>query len=43
MKRFHVYLRVKDLQENIKFYNALFATEANVLKPDYAKWMLYDP
>lgn len=43
MKRFHVHLRVKDLQENIKFYNVLFATEANVIKPDYAKWMLDDP
>lgn len=43
MKRFHVHLRVKNLEESIQFYNSLFASEANVVKPDYAKWMLDDP
>ena len=43
MKRFHVHLRVKNLQESIHFYNALFNAEANIVKPDYAKWMLEDP
>ena len=43
MKRFHVHVRVKNLQESIAFYNALFAEEAAVVKSDYAKWMLNDP
>jgi catechol 2,3-dioxygenase-like lactoylglutathione lyase family enzyme len=43
MKRFHVHVRVRDLQESIAFYNALFGQEATVVKPDYAKWMLEDP
>ncbi|MFO8146238.1 MAG: hypothetical protein R6U03_02495 [Gillisia sp.] len=43
MKRFHVHVRVKNLEESVLFYNALFNTEATLLKPDYAKWMLEDP
>ena len=43
MKRFNVHLQVKNLNESIKFYNALFNSEATVIKPDYAKWMLEDP
>jgi catechol-2,3-dioxygenase len=43
MKRLHVHVAVEDLSESIKFYSALFATEPNVTKPDYAKWMLEDP
>lgn len=43
MKRFHVHVRVKQLQESILFYNALFNTEASIIKTDYAKWMLDDP
>ena len=43
MKRFHVHLKVKNLDESIRFYNALFDTPATVVKPDYAKWMLNDP
>ena len=43
MKTFHVHVRVKNLQESIAFYNALFGTEATLVKPDYAKWMLEDP
>jgi catechol 2,3-dioxygenase-like lactoylglutathione lyase family enzyme len=43
MKRFHVNVRVKNLEESIGFYTALFATEPTVLKEDYAKWMLKDP
>jgi catechol 2,3-dioxygenase-like lactoylglutathione lyase family enzyme len=43
MKRFHVHVRVKNLQESIAFYSALFNTEPTVVKPDYAKWMLEDP
>lgn len=43
MKRFHVHVRVKDLLESVNFYTALFNTEAHIVKPDYAKWMLEDP
>ena len=43
MKRMHVHVAVEDLQESIGFYNALFAAEPTVVKPDYAKWMLEDP
>lgn len=43
MKRFHVHLRVSDLEESITFYTALFNTPPTVTKPDYAKWMLEDP
>lgn len=43
MKRMHVMLKVKDLNESIKFYNALFGEEPTKQKDDYAKWMLDDP
>lgn len=43
MKRMHIHLGVKNIDESVKFYNALFGTEPAKLKPDYAKWMLEDP
>lgn len=43
MKRFHVNLSVADLSRSVSFYNHLFGQEPNVLKTDYAKWMLDDP
>lgn len=43
MKRFHVHVRVKNLQESIEFYSALFSVQPTVVKADYAKWMLEDP
>ena len=43
MKRFHVHVAVTDLDQSIRFYSHLFATEPTVVKPDYAKWMLADP
>lgn len=43
MKRFHVHVRVKNLDESIEFYTALFNTSPVVVKNDYAKWMLEDP
>ena len=43
MKRFHVHVAVDDLKRSIGFYSALFAAQPNVVKPDYAKWMLDDP
>lgn len=43
MKRFHVHVAVRDLDESIGFYATLFAAPPTVVKPDYAKWMLDDP
>lgn len=43
MKRFHVHLAVSNLEENIRFYSALFQSEPSVVQTDYAKWMLDDP
>lgn len=43
MKRFHVHIAVDNLQDNIRFYSALFGTEPAISKIDYAKWMLNDP
>lgn len=43
MKRFHVHLSVPALDDAIRFYSTLFATEPTVRKADYAKWMLEDP
>jgi catechol 2,3-dioxygenase-like lactoylglutathione lyase family enzyme len=43
MKRLHVHVAVKDIDESVRFYTRLFAAEPPVRKPDYAKWMLDDP
>jgi len=38
-----VHVSVHDLEQSIRFYSALFASEPTVKKDDYAKWMLDDP
>lgn len=43
MKRFHVHVGVKDLNQSIQFYSTLFGQKPTKLKEDYAKWMLEDP
>ena len=43
MKRMHVHVSVEDITNSIEFYSALFAAPPDVVKPDYAKWMLDDP
>ena len=43
MKRLHVHVSVKDLDKGIGFYSTLFGHKADVIKDDYAKWMLDDP
>jgi catechol 2,3-dioxygenase-like lactoylglutathione lyase family enzyme len=43
MKRFHVHVRVDDLDSSVRFYSTLFGAEPAVKKSDYAKWMLDDP
>ena len=37
MKRFHVHVRVSDLEQSIGFYSTLFSVPPAVLKADYAK------
>ncbi len=43
MKRLHVHVTVADLDASMRFYTSLFACEPNLVKTDYAKWMLDDP
>ncbi len=43
MKRLHVHVGVADLDQSVRFYSTLFASEPTVKKNDYAKWMLEDP
>jgi catechol 2,3-dioxygenase-like lactoylglutathione lyase family enzyme len=43
MKRFHVHVRVEDLEASVKFYAVLFGAQPSVSRTDYAKWMLDDP
>jgi catechol 2,3-dioxygenase-like lactoylglutathione lyase family enzyme len=43
MKRLHIHVGVKNIEESVRFYNALFGAEPTKLKPDYAKWMLESP
>jgi len=43
MKRFHVHVSVKDMNESIRFYSTMFGHRPAVQKDDYAKWMLDDP
>jgi catechol 2,3-dioxygenase-like lactoylglutathione lyase family enzyme len=43
MKRFHIHVGVKDINESVQFYSTLFGQKPAKLKEDYAKWMLDDP
>ncbi|MEO8461558.1 MAG: ArsI/CadI family heavy metal resistance metalloenzyme [Dokdonella sp.] len=43
MKRMHIHVSVKDIDDSIRFYSGLFASEPTVRKDDYAKWLLDDP
>ena len=43
MKRMHVHVGVRNLDQSVHFYSTLFGAEPTVIKPDYAKWMLDDP
>ncbi len=43
MKRFHVHVSVRDLDESVRFYSQLFAARPSVREAEYAKWMLEDP
>lgn len=43
MKRFHIHVGVKNIEESVRFYSTLFGQKPAKLKEDYAKWMLEDP
>ena len=43
MKRLHVNLAVKNIEESVQFYTAMFGQAPQVIKPDYAKWQVDDP
>ncbi len=43
MRRIHIGLDVQDLDASIRFYSQLFGQEPEVIKADYAKWMVEDP
>jgi catechol 2,3-dioxygenase-like lactoylglutathione lyase family enzyme len=43
MKRLHVHVGVEDLDRSIAFYSTLFGAAPDMVKADYAKWMLEDP
>ena len=43
MKRMHIHVGVKNLDQAIPFYSALFGTEPSKIKMDYANWVLDDP
>lgn len=43
MKRFHIHVGVKNLENSIAFYSTLFGEKPSKIKDDYAKWMLEDP
>lgn len=43
MKRFHIHVGVKNLDESIQFYSTMFGQKPSKVKEDYAKWMLEDP
>jgi len=43
MSRLHVHLHVRDLEQSIRFYTTLFASEPTRREAGYAKWMPDDP
>ena len=43
MKRLHLHISVKDLEESRRFYTALFGAEPTEVKCDYLQWLLDDP
>ncbi len=43
MQRMHVGLKVSNIDEAVVFYSKLFGAEPDLVRSDYAKWMLEDP
>jgi len=43
MSRLHVHISVDDIEQNVRFYSALFGNKPTVEKSDYVKWDLSEP
>jgi hypothetical protein len=43
VKRLHVHITVKDIEESVHVYSTLLAAAPTVQASDYAKWKLEDP
>lgn len=43
MKRVHIHVGAKSIQESVQFYSTFLGQKPSKLKEDYAKWMLKDP
>ena len=43
MSRLHIHIAVDDIEQNIRFYSALFGSQPSVSKVDYSKWELTEP
>jgi catechol 2,3-dioxygenase-like lactoylglutathione lyase family enzyme len=43
MSRLHVHIHVRDLEQSLRFYSALFGVAPDRQESGYAKWMLEDP
>ena len=43
MKRLHIHIAVKDIDESKKFYSTLFGAAPTKEKEDYVQWLLDDP
>lgn len=43
MKRFHLHMRVFDIESNVDFYSSLFGIEPAVREAQRAQWILEDP
>lgn len=43
MKRMHIHVSVKNIDESARFYSAMFGVAPTVQHRDYAKWQLEDP
>jgi catechol-2,3-dioxygenase len=43
MKRLHIHIAVKDLEESRHYYTALYGCEPTKVKDDYLQWLIDDP
>lgn len=43
MKRLHIHLKTRDLDQSISFYQTLLGKAPDRKEADYAKWLLDDP
>ena len=43
MKKLHIHIKTKDLDQSVAFYTTMFGTAPTRLEADYAKWLLDDP